>query len=87
MGSVLILIKCVFCSKCCVCGDTCVSIVVKIKYVNSGNINYNCDKLNFTINYTHFIKIHTDVTIFYTFDWTVPPRDLSISANMISCLF
>jgi hypothetical protein len=82
MRSVLILIKCVFCGKCCVYSDTCVSIVVKIKCVNSGNISDICDKLNFTTNYIHFIKTHTNITIFYTFGGTVPPWDLSISIQI-----
>ena len=48
------------------CNDKCVSIVVKIKCVNSGNISDICDKLKYTTNYTHctttdthFIKKHT----------------------------
>ena len=64
-----------------------VSIIVKIKCVNSNNITDICNKHNFTINYTyftiidtHFIKIHTNIIIFDTFGGTVPPRDLSISA-------
>ena len=39
--------------------DKCVSIVVKIKCVNSGNISDICNKLNFTTNYTNFTK--TDI--------------------------
>ncbi len=77
---------CVFCGKCCVCSDKCVSIVVKIKCVNSGNISDICNKLNFTTNYIYFtttdkeyIKTHINIIIFYTFGRTVPPWDLSIS--------
>jgi hypothetical protein len=76
----------VFCDTCCVRIDKYVFIVVKIKCVNSGRISDICDKVNFTINYTyftipdnilskhtqHFIKIHTDIIIFYTFSGTVP---------------
>jgi hypothetical protein len=65
----------------------CVSIIVKIKCVNSGNITDICNKHNFTINYTyftiidtHFIKTHINIIIFDTFGGTVPSRDLSISA-------
>jgi hypothetical protein len=83
---VLILIKFVFCGKYCFRSDKYVSIVVKIKYVNSGNISDICDKLNFTTSYTHFtatntnfIKTHTNITIFYTFGETVPLWDLKIS--------
>ena len=71
---------------CYVPSDKCVFIVVKVKYVNSGNINDICDKLNFTTNYTYFtitntpfIKAHTKITIFDTFSGTVLPQDLSIS--------
>jgi hypothetical protein len=77
---------CVFCDQYYVRSDKCVFIVVKIKCVNSSNISDICDKLNFTINYTyftttntHFIKKHTKITIFDTFNGMVPPRDLSIS--------
>ena len=69
------------------------SIVVKIKYVNSGNISDNCDKLNFITNYahvittdTHLIKTQTNVTIFDTFDGTISPRDLSSSDSLINIL-
>ena len=41
---------CLFCGKCCFCSDKCVSIVVKIKCVNFGNMSDICDKLNFTTN-------------------------------------
>jgi hypothetical protein len=68
------------------CSDKCVSIIVKIKCMNFGNINDIDDKLNFTTSYTHctitdthFIKIHTNITIFNTFGGTVLPQDLSIS--------
>jgi hypothetical protein len=44
--------RCMFCGKYCVRNDN-VSIVIKIKRINSGNISDICDKLNFTINYTH----------------------------------
>ena len=43
----------VFCGKFCVYNNIYVSIVVKIKCVNSNNISDICDKLNFTTNYTH----------------------------------
>ena len=46
----------VFCDIYCVHSGKCVSIVVKIKY--AGNMSDICDKLNFIINYTHFIKKH-----------------------------
>ena len=80
-----------FCGKCCVHSDKCVSIVVKIKRVNSGNINDICDKLNFITNYahvittdTHLIKTHTNITIFDTFDGTVLLWDLSSSDSLIN---
>jgi hypothetical protein len=57
----------VFCGKYCVRSDKCVSIIVKIKCVNSDNISDIYDKLNFTTKYTHvittdihFIKTHTN---------------------------
>ena len=60
--------------------------IVKIKYVNSGNISDICNKLNFTTNYTyfttndtHFIKKYTKKYNFNTFGGMVPPQDLSIS--------
>jgi hypothetical protein len=63
----------VFCGKFCVHSNKCVSIVVKIKCVNSSNISDICDKLNittnhihFTITKTHFIKTHTKLQ-FFTF--------------------
>ena len=47
------------------------SIIVKIKCVNSGNMSEICDKLKFTTTDTyftttdtHFIKVHTYITIF-----------------------
>ena len=48
--SVLVLIKCVFCDKFFVSSGTYVSIVVKIKYVNFGNMSDICGKLNFITN-------------------------------------
>jgi hypothetical protein len=76
----------VFCDKVCVCSDKCVSIIIKIKYVNSGNISDICDKLNFITNYIYFttidiyfIKTHINIIIFDTFYGTVPPQDLCIS--------
>ncbi len=48
-----------FWGKCCVRSDICVSIIVKIKYVNSDNISDICDKLNITTNYTHFTTTDT----------------------------
>ena len=75
----LILIKYLFWDKCCVCSDKCVSIVVKIKCVNSDNISDICNKFNLTTNYTylqqltHSLSKHTNNTIFETFDRMVPP--------------
>ena len=66
-----------FCGKWSVCSDKRVFIIVKIKCVNSGNISDICDKLNFTTSYTHFttninfIKIYTNITIFYILDGTM----------------
>ena len=66
----------------------CVFIVVKIKYVNFGNISDIYDKLKFTTKYTQFtttdkhcIKTHPKSTIFDTFDGTVLLWDLSISGT------
>ena len=39
----------VFCDKCYVHIDICMSIVVKIKYVNSDRICDICNKINFII--------------------------------------
>ena len=36
-----------------------VSIIVKIKCVNSGKISDICDKLNFITNYTYFTTTNT----------------------------
>ena len=47
----------VFCDKFCVRSDEYVSIIVKIKCVNSGNISDICNKLNFTTNYTYTTTI------------------------------
>ena len=51
------------------------------------NISDICDKLNFITSYTHFtttntnfIKTHTNITIFNTFNETVPLLDLRISS-------
>ena len=44
----------IFYGKCCVCSYECVSVVIKIKCVNSSNMSDNCDKLNFITNYTYF---------------------------------
>ena len=86
MGPVLVLIKCVFYGKFCVSSDKYVTIVVKTKCVNSGNMS---NKLNFITNYTkfittytHFIKIHIYVTIFDTHDETVLQQDLRISPSL-----
>ena len=53
-------------------------IIVKIKYVNSGNLSDIYDKFNFTTNYIHcittdtyFIKKHTHIIIFDTYNGTV----------------
>ncbi len=69
---------CAFYGKWSVCSDKCVSIIVKIKCVNFGNISDSCDKLNFTISYTHFtttntnfIKTYTNIIIFDIFYGTV----------------
>ena len=35
-------------------------IVVKIKYINSGNINNICNKFNFTPSYKHFTTSNTN---------------------------
>ena len=75
----LVLVKCVFCGNFYVCSDKCVSIVVKIKCVNSDNISDICNKFNLTTNYTylqqltHSLSKHTNNTIFETFDKMVPP--------------
>ena len=68
-----------FCGKCYVRIDKCVFIIVKRKCVNSGRISDICDKANFITNYTHFttpnihfMKTHTNITIFNTFGGTVP---------------
>ena len=50
---------CMFCDKIYIRSDKFVSIVIKIKCVNSGNINDICDK-------SYFIKTHTNITIFDT---------------------
>jgi hypothetical protein len=57
------------------------SIVIKIKCVNSNNISDICNKFNFTTNYTYFtitntnfIKTHINIIIFDTFN--VLSRDL-----------
>ncbi len=78
---------CIFCGNCSICSGKCVSIVVKLKCVNSGNMNDICDKLNFTKNYTHypiytyFITKNTDITIFNTYNGTVSLWNLSISTS------
>jgi hypothetical protein len=50
----------VYCDKYCVYSDKCIFIIIKIKYVNSDNINDIYDKLNFIINYTYFITTNTN---------------------------
>jgi hypothetical protein len=77
-GPVLILVKYVFCCNVLSVGK-CVSIVVKIKCVNSSNMSNIYDKLNFTTNYTYFIttdtyfiKQHTHITFFDNCNGTVP---------------
>ena len=86
-----------FCDKCCVCIDICVFIIVKIKYVNYGRICNIYDKVNFTINYTyfiisdrhlskhtqHFIRTHTNITNFDTFDRTISQQDLRLSPHLM----
>ena len=59
MGPVLVLIKCVFYGKFCVSSDKYVTIVVKTKCVNSGNMS---NKLNFITNYTKFITTNTPLS-------------------------
>ena len=49
----------VFCDKFYICNDKCVSIVIKIKWVNFDNISDICDKFNFTTNYTYYIITNT----------------------------
>ena len=46
----------VFYNKYCVNNSKYMFIVVKIKYMNSNNINDICNKFNFTTNYTQFIR-------------------------------
>jgi hypothetical protein len=89
MGPVWVLIKCLCFVVNFMSVVINVSIVVKIKYVNSDNIGDICDKLNFTTNYahftttnTHFIKTHTKFTLFDTFGGTVPLQDLCIFVHM-----
>jgi hypothetical protein len=67
-----------FCDKYCIRSDKYVFIVIKIKYMNSGNINDICYKLKFTTSYTYFtikntnfIKTHINIIILNTFDGTV----------------
>ena len=48
-----------FCDKFCVRNDKFVSIIIKIKCINSGNINDICDK-------PYFIKIYINIIIFHT---------------------
>ena len=50
---------CVFCGKFCVNSGKCVFIVVKTKYVNSGNMSDICGKLNFIISYTQLLQINS----------------------------
>ena len=69
MGSVLILIKYMCFVVNIVFVVVNVSIVVKIKCAN--NISDIFNKLNSTINYTHFIKTHTYIKIFETCDETI----------------
>ena len=77
----------VFCGKFCVRSNKFVSILIKIKCVNSGNISDICDKLNVTTNYTRIQKLinilskYTQITNFDTFDGIVMSWDLSISAK------
>ncbi len=52
------------CDKFCVLSGKCMSIIVKIKCVNSDNMSDICDKLKFTTTDTHYIKLHTHITIF-----------------------
>ena len=55
----------VFYDKFCVRSDEYVSVIVKIKCVNSGNISDICNKLNFTTNYIYLPK-HTQKLQFLT---------------------
>ena len=70
-GLVLILVKYVCFVVNVLSVGKLLSIVVKIKCVNSDNMSNICDKLNFTTNYTYFITIgtyfikqHTHITFF-----------------------
>jgi hypothetical protein len=86
---------CVFCGKYCVRINKCVFIILKIKCVNSGRIDDICNKVNFITklhtfyntlqtfcqNTQHFIKTHTNITIFDTFGKTISLRDLRISQS------
>ena len=56
-------IFCVFCSKCCVCSDKYVFIVVKIKCVNSGNIVILVINLTL-LQTTHILSKHTQILQF-----------------------
>ena len=55
-----------FCGKYFVCSGTCVSIIIKRKYVNYGNISDICNKFSFTTNYTYFDTIYLKNT-YYNF--------------------
>ena len=77
-GLVLILVKYVYFVVNILSVGKLLSIVIKIKYVNSDNMSNICDKLNFTTNYIHcittdtyFIKQHTHITFFDNCNGTV----------------
>ena len=53
----------VFCGKCCVLSDKCVSIIVKIKCVNSGNIVILVINLTL-LQTTHILSKHTQILQF-----------------------
>jgi hypothetical protein len=63
----------------CVSSGKYVSIVIKIKYINSDNMSNIYDKLKFIINYTYFtttdiyfIKKYIHITIVDTRNETIP---------------
>ena len=60
----------VFCDKYCVCSDKCMSIIIKIKYVNFDNMSDICNKFYFTTIYKYFIitdTIYQKIHIYYNF--------------------
>ena len=70
-----------FYGNCCVCIDTCVFIVVKIKCVNSDRISDICGKVNFITNYMYFTTpniLSKDTQILQFFIFLMEQRDLRI---------